>query len=125
MSDHLQREIEKVRKRRADRELEKAQMEEEQAMLARERAYAENLEAVGKEEEVCTAAHWLWTAIKLASSCSADWRRPNSDMEFVLGWRQAQVGPSSCTSGSWPMLCTVMSLCQAACAAHDSPTSHP
>ena len=41
-----------MRKRRADRELEKAQMEEEQAMLARERAYAENLESVGKEEEV-------------------------------------------------------------------------
>ena len=48
----LQREIEKVRKRREDRELEKAQMEEEQAMLARERAYAENLESMGKEEEV-------------------------------------------------------------------------
>lgn len=48
----LQNEIEKVRKRRADRELEKAQMEEEQALLARERAYAENLETAGKEEEV-------------------------------------------------------------------------
>ena len=41
-----------MRKRRADRELEKAQMEEEQALLSRERAYAENLESVGKEEEV-------------------------------------------------------------------------
>ena len=41
-----------MRKRRADREHEKAQMEEEQALLARERAYAENLETAGKEEEV-------------------------------------------------------------------------
>ena len=53
----LQREIEKVRKRREDREHEKAQMEEEQALLARERAYAENLETAGKEEEVRVA----WT----------------------------------------------------------------
>ena len=47
----LQREIEKLRKRRADTEHERAQMEEEQALLARERAYAENLESTAKEEQ--------------------------------------------------------------------------
>ncbi|KAK9791828.1 hypothetical protein WJX73_003147 [Symbiochloris irregularis] len=49
--EERQREVEKVRKRKADREAEKAAMEEEQAMLARERAYAENLELQQKEEE--------------------------------------------------------------------------
>ena len=49
----LQREIERIPKRQADRELEKAKMEEEQAELARERAYAETLEGQQKEEEVC------------------------------------------------------------------------
>lgn len=43
-----------MRKRKADREAEKAAMEEEQALLARERAYAENLELQQKEEEVCS-----------------------------------------------------------------------
>lgn len=42
-----------MRKRKADREAEKAQLEEEQAVLARERAYAETLEMASKEEEVC------------------------------------------------------------------------
>lgn len=56
MLELLQREVEKVRKRKADREAEKAQMEQEQAEIARERAYAETLELQGKEEEVLPSA---------------------------------------------------------------------
>ena len=46
-------EIEKVRKRREEREAEKARMEEEAAYLNRERAVAEGIELEKKEELVC------------------------------------------------------------------------
>jgi hypothetical protein len=46
-------EIEKVRKRREEREAEKARMEEEAAYLNRERAVAEGIELDKKEELVC------------------------------------------------------------------------
>lgn len=49
---HLQLEIEKVQKRREERELEKARAEEEAAMLNRERAVAEGFELDKKEELV-------------------------------------------------------------------------
>lgn len=48
----LQKEIEKVKKRREEREIERAQQEEELSMLARERAIAEGYEMEKKEEEV-------------------------------------------------------------------------
>lgn len=50
--DLLQKEIEKVKKRREEREIERAQQEEELSMLARERAIAEGYEMEKKEEEV-------------------------------------------------------------------------
>lgn len=48
----VQKEIEKVKKRREEREIERAQQEEELSMLARERAIAEGYELEKKEDEV-------------------------------------------------------------------------
>jgi hypothetical protein len=48
----MQKEIEKVKKRREEREIERARQEEELSMLARERAIAEGFEMEKKEEEV-------------------------------------------------------------------------
>ena len=47
-----QREIEKVKKRREERALERVQQEEELSMIARERAVAEGVELEAKEEKV-------------------------------------------------------------------------
>ena len=54
MMHALQIEIEKVQKRRDEREAEKARMEEEVAYLNRERAVAEGIELEKKEELVCS-----------------------------------------------------------------------
>ena len=47
-----QQEIEKVKKRREERALERVQQEEELSMIARERAIAEGVELEAKEEKV-------------------------------------------------------------------------
>ncbi len=49
----LQKEIEKVKKRREERELEKAQWEEEKARLQRESDAAAYQDWESKEDEVC------------------------------------------------------------------------
>ncbi len=48
----VQHEIEKVKKRREERALERVQQEEELSMVARERAIAEGVELEAKEELV-------------------------------------------------------------------------
>lgn len=54
----MQAELEKVHRRREDREQEKEQREREQDQLARDRAVAEAVELEKKEDEVCFALQW-------------------------------------------------------------------
>ena len=50
----LQAELQKVQRRREDREQEREQRDKEQEQLARDRAVAEAVELEKKEDEVCT-----------------------------------------------------------------------
>jgi hypothetical protein len=69
----VQKEIEKVKKRREEREIERAQQEEELSMLARERAIAEGYEMEKKEEEVRAGHPPFSLSFSLCVCCMSVW----------------------------------------------------
>ena len=96
----LQEEIEKVQERRAQRERERAEQEEMQQLLQRERGMAEAMELEAKEEAV-SCALWL-----MPFSCISVSFCTQMHLEQGLFWNQCLPSLLESQSTSFPC-CTV------------------